>query len=111
MATILLTGQKDPSYVRAHQIRTSDRLRARLCAWQLDRALARGEPPDSTVALSLRAHRLIGPSIRHMLARRRVARERLDIELDEIDSGHSPMLACPTQLAARLVAHAIATPR
>lgn len=69
MATILLTGQTDTSYVRVHPIGTSDRLRARLHAWQLDRALARGAPPDSTVALSLRAHRLIGPGVRHAMAR------------------------------------------
>jgi pimeloyl-ACP methyl ester carboxylesterase len=37
---------------------------------------------------------------------RRVARERLQLELDEIDSGHSPMLACPAELAARLIAYA-----
>ena len=37
---------------------------------------------------------------------RRVARERLQLELDEIDSGHSPMLACPAELAARLAAYA-----
>lgn len=37
---------------------------------------------------------------------RRIARERLQIELDEIDSGHSPMLACPAELAARLVGYA-----
>jgi hypothetical protein len=37
---------------------------------------------------------------------RRVARERLQLELDEIDSGHSPMLACPSELAARLTAYA-----
>jgi pimeloyl-ACP methyl ester carboxylesterase len=37
---------------------------------------------------------------------RRVARERLQLELDEIDSGHSPMLARPAELAARLAAYA-----
>jgi pimeloyl-ACP methyl ester carboxylesterase len=37
---------------------------------------------------------------------RRIARERLQLDLDEIDSGHSPMLACPHELAARLVAYA-----
>ena len=36
---------------------------------------------------------------------RRVARERLQLEPDEIDSGHSPMLACPGDLAARLGAY------
>ena len=37
---------------------------------------------------------------------RRVARERLQLEPDEIESGHSPMLACPRELAARLAVYA-----
>lgn len=37
---------------------------------------------------------------------RRVARERLQLEVDEIDGGHSPMLACPAELARRMVAYA-----
>ena len=37
---------------------------------------------------------------------RRVARERLKLELDEIDGGHSPMLARPAELASRLAAYA-----
>lgn len=37
---------------------------------------------------------------------RRVARERLQLELDEVDSGHSPMLARPAELAARLADYA-----
>jgi hypothetical protein len=44
------------------------RIRARLCAWRLDQALAQGAPPDSDPALSLRAHRLIGPVVRRGLA-------------------------------------------
>jgi pimeloyl-ACP methyl ester carboxylesterase len=34
---------------------------------------------------------------------RRVARERLGIEIDEIEGGHLPMLSRPTDLARRLV--------
>ena len=37
---------------------------------------------------------------------RRVARERLQLELDEIDGGHSPMLARPEEVASRLTAYA-----
>lgn len=69
MDTILLTTQEDTYFVRPQPIRTRDRLRARLFAWQLDRALARGAPPDSTAVLSLRAHRLIGPGSRRAVAR------------------------------------------
>ncbi|MGN6169619.1 MAG: hypothetical protein ACTHQQ_15830 [Solirubrobacteraceae bacterium] len=69
MATILLTEQPDARYVEPHTVRTRDRLRARLWAWRLDRALARGARPDSTAALSLHAHRLIGRNVRQALAR------------------------------------------
>jgi Alpha/beta hydrolase family len=34
---------------------------------------------------------------------RRVARERLGLEVDEIDGGHLPMLSRPTELAGRLI--------
>ena len=34
---------------------------------------------------------------------RRVARERLGLEVDEIDGGHLPMLSRPTELARRLI--------
>jgi hypothetical protein len=34
---------------------------------------------------------------------RRVARERLGLEIDEMAGGHVPMLSCPAELAARLV--------
>jgi pimeloyl-ACP methyl ester carboxylesterase len=37
---------------------------------------------------------------------RRVARERLQLELDEIDGGHSPMLAHPEEVASRLADYA-----
>ena len=40
---------------------------------------------------------------------RRVARERLGIEADEIAGGHMIALARPRELAERLVAYAIAT--
>jgi pimeloyl-ACP methyl ester carboxylesterase len=35
---------------------------------------------------------------------RRVAKERLGVEIDEIDGGHLPMLSRPTELAERLIA-------
>jgi hypothetical protein len=68
MATILLTEQPDARYVEPHTVRARDRLRARLWAWQLDRALAGGARPDSNAALSLHAHRLIGQKVRRRLA-------------------------------------------
>jgi pimeloyl-ACP methyl ester carboxylesterase len=37
---------------------------------------------------------------------RRVARERLGIDPDEIDGGHTPALSRPTELAERLEAYA-----
>ena len=69
MATILLTEQPAAPYVEPHNVRPSDRLRARLWARQLESALARGASPDSSAALSLRASRLIGRDFRAALAR------------------------------------------
>jgi hypothetical protein len=69
VATILLTEQADAHYVEPHTVRTRDRLRVRLWAWQLDRALARGARPDSSTLLSLHASRLIGHNARQGLAR------------------------------------------
>jgi hypothetical protein len=34
---------------------------------------------------------------------RRVTKERLGLEVDEIDGGHLPMLSRPTELAGRLI--------
>ena len=39
---------------------------------------------------------------------RRVARERLDLEIDEMDGGHVPMLSRPSELAERLAGLAAA---
>jgi hypothetical protein len=67
VATILLTEHPDARYVEPRTVRIRDRLRARLWAWQLDRALALGAWPDSSAALSLRAHRLISGHVREAL--------------------------------------------
>jgi hypothetical protein len=69
METILLLEQPDGRSVHPFPVRRRDRLRARLCASQLDRALAEGTSPDSSVALSLHARTLIGPNVRRELAR------------------------------------------
>ena len=70
MATLLLTEQPGGSYVTSHERVTRLGVRVRLRARELDEALARGACPDSSAALSLRAHELIG-----WTARRRLARE------------------------------------
>lgn len=51
-----------------HRVNAWDRIRARLQAPALDRALARGADPESGVALSLHACRLIAPETRRQLA-------------------------------------------
>ncbi len=50
-------------------VRVGDRISARLRVAALDRALAGGATPDSGVALSLHARRLIAPRTRRRLAR------------------------------------------
>jgi hypothetical protein len=51
------------------RVRPSDRVRARLRAAELDRRLAGGASPESSVELMLRARRLIRPRERRRLAR------------------------------------------
>ena len=68
MATLLLTHRSDTSYVRPHRSLVRERISARLHSWRLDHTLALGEQPDSSAALFLRAHRLIGPRCRRELA-------------------------------------------
>jgi hypothetical protein len=68
MAT-LLTEQPDGGYVTSEVSQTRLRLLVRLRATELDEALAGGASPDSSATLSLRAHQLIGSTIRRRLAR------------------------------------------
>lgn len=68
MTTLVLTDRRNPGCVIVARSRATARLRARVCARQLDRALAQGISPDSSAGLSVRAHDLIGSRARHMLA-------------------------------------------
>jgi hypothetical protein len=60
MATLVLIAGSESDAVSIRQSRFGERLRSRLDAERLDRALAAGVSPDSSGALSLRAHALIG---------------------------------------------------
>ena len=69
MATLLLTEQPDGGYVTSHVSQTRLRMLVRMRAADLDAALARGASPDSSPTLSLRAHQLIGSTVRRRLSR------------------------------------------
>ena len=69
MATVLLTEPRNAACFRSKPRLLRDRLCACVRSGSLDYALARGVSPDSSAALSLRAHRLIGPRVREPLAR------------------------------------------
>jgi hypothetical protein len=69
MTTLLLTGQRDGSYVISQHSSAGERLLARVLTWRLDSALANGACPDSSAPLSLRAHRLISRTTRQGLSR------------------------------------------
>jgi hypothetical protein len=69
MTPLLLIDPADPCCVIKERRRLRTRLSAHLCARNLDRALAAGVSPDSSAALSLRAHALIGSQSRDKLAR------------------------------------------
>ena len=57
------------SGLSVRHVRVRDRLTARLRAGTLDRQLAEGAAPETSVALSLHASRVYEPSQRHFLAR------------------------------------------
>lgn len=65
--------------------------------WPLERW-----PEVPTVVLAPRGDRLFP-----LAFQRRVARERLGLEVEEIDGGHLPMLSRPAELARRLVVVAL----
>lgn len=69
MSTLLLTDQSNSSCIVFERKRLRTRLSARVRARALDRALAAGVSPDSSAALSVRAHTLIGATARADLAR------------------------------------------
>jgi hypothetical protein len=70
MSTLLLTDQNNPSCIISERSRAVTRLSSHLRSRALDRALAAGVSPDSSAALSLRAHTLIGTASRAELAHR-----------------------------------------
>jgi hypothetical protein len=69
MTTLLLTDPANPGCVVPERSRTRTRLWTHWHARRLDHALASGVSPDSSAALSLRAHTLIGETARASLAR------------------------------------------
>lgn len=69
MPTLLLTDERDTTRVISRPSRVRDSFVTRVRAWSLDKAIADGVCPDSTAALSLRAHRLISRATRLRLSR------------------------------------------
>jgi hypothetical protein len=69
MSTLLLTDRSNPSCIISERSRALTRLSTHLRSRALDRALAAGVSPDSSAALSLRAHTLIGTAARARLAK------------------------------------------
>jgi hypothetical protein len=69
MATLLLTEQPDGGYVTSQVSQTWLRVLVWMRETDLDAALARGASPDSSPMLSLRAHQLIGSTVRRRLSR------------------------------------------
>jgi hypothetical protein len=67
MSTLLL--QPDGNLVACRNSWSAARFLTRVRAWALDTALANGASPDSSAALSVRAHKLIGQRMRRQLSR------------------------------------------
>src|SRR5689334_18343893 len=64
MATLLLTAGSEPSAITIRRYKVRERVRARLNARRIDRALAAGASPDGGAAISRRAHESIGTRVR-----------------------------------------------
>lgn len=69
MTTLLLTDPTNPRCLIYARDRTRMRIFVQLRSHDLDQALAAGVAPDSSAALSLRAHALLGAKTRGGLAR------------------------------------------
>jgi hypothetical protein len=67
---LLIRDQHDASYVTIRRCRIRDRIHARMCAFELDHALARGAPPDSSAALLWRAEGLLRAQTRRQIGDR-----------------------------------------
>lgn len=106
MSTLPLT---ETDWVGPRRVRVRDRMRARVCAWRLDQALAAGARPDASVALSLRAGRLISLCTRRRLAGEihrvlRDARRRPSL-YDRNFAGWQQTIAPATALLGHLADH------
>jgi hypothetical protein len=64
---LLLKDQADPSCVTIRPCRIRDRMQARVRTFGLDRALARGTPPDSSAPLVWRAQTLLSSRTRRQI--------------------------------------------
>src|SRR4051812_13304454 len=84
--------------VEPRPVRLRDRIAARVRAFDLDRRLAEGVPPERSAALALRARRLVDPRYGERLARRlgdivleavvgRRRRASIPIRLDAVAAG------------------------
>ena len=60
-------------------------------------------PLDAWPAVPTRVLAPRGDRLFPLAFQRRIARERLGLEVDEMDGGHLPMLSRPTELAGRLI--------
>jgi hypothetical protein len=97
--------------VEPRRVRVRDRIGARVRAFDLDRRLAEGVPPERSAALALRARRLVDPCFGERLAQRlgdvvhealfgRVRRASISVRLDAVASVSAEI----DDLARRLVA-------
>jgi hypothetical protein len=97
--------------VEPRPVRLRDRIAARVRAFDLDRRLAEGVPPERSAALALRARRLVDPRYAERLARRLhgivreallgpVARGSVPVRLDAVAEASADI----DDLARRLLA-------
>jgi hypothetical protein len=97
-SVLLLTPAHDVALdaVEPRPVRLKDRIAARLRAFDLDRRLADGVPPERSAALALRARRLVDPRYAQRLAR------RLQAVVHEAVFGRTRRASIPVRLDAVL---------
>jgi hypothetical protein len=68
MLAMIVLVENDGAF-NGQRVHLRDRLRARVNGWSLDRDLARGASPESSLALALRARRIASPTTCRQLAK------------------------------------------
>jgi hypothetical protein len=113
--TLLFIDPDDPSRIASRSNSAWSRLLARVFAASLDDQLARGRPPESGRLLAARAHMLVSPAVRRVLAQGvdnviRQGRRAPNARDPRAPLNHPGIVACEPDLCALRAALLTALP-